>query len=203
MRSVAFGTVIIIGLLAAGLFASAPRPSAAFGATPPASPTAGTPTPPADICSPAETANASLIEVVPSSIREGVFSPFNPAGSGERMFLVTMTMPPNTCYAWRKLPGMVMLLVQEGQIAYTARDAGVSPVQIMKGDNDGSISDTVAVSLDTAYTVRANEWITQNREVWFTFRNAGSHDAVLSLAYYGANPWDSDTGGCGSVCRKP
>jgi hypothetical protein len=197
MRSVVFAVIVVVGLLGAGVVGANQGPNAAPLAN------HSNATPPAEICSPVETANASLIEVVPASIREGVFSPHNPAGMGERMFLVSMTLPPNTCYTWHDLPGAVMLLVQEGTIDYTAQDAGISGAKIMKGDNDGFIEDSATpVALDAAITLHANEWITQDREVWFAFRNGGSDDAVVSLAYYGANPWDDDAG-CLASCRKP
>ena len=198
MRSIVFAVIVVVGLLGAGLLSASEGPNAAPRAN------HDDATPPADICSPAETANASLIEVVPASIDEGIFTPHNPMGEGEQLFLVTMTLPPNTCYTWHDLPGALMLLVQEGTIVYTAQDAGVPGPLITKGDNDGSIEDSATpVALDATVTLRANEWITQDRMVWFAFRNGGSKDAVVSLAYYGANPWDDDPTGCGGVCRKP
>jgi hypothetical protein len=197
MRSVVIIVIVLASLLGVGFLGLDDAPSAAPLAN------HSNATPPADICSPAETANASLIEVVPASVNEGLVAPDSPTGTGEQLFLVTMTLPPNTCYTWHDLPGAVMLLVQEGTIVYTAQDAGVPGPIITKGDNDGFIEDSATpVALDATVTLRANEWITQDRKVWFAFRNGGSHDAVVSLAYYGEDPWDDDSG-CSGNCRKP
>ena len=208
MPRVLVPVIVVVVLLVAGL-GTAPLTRSAQPATPgEASPVAAAPPP--EVCSPEELARGSLIEVVPWSEKEGVVTPHEAPGAtptpggleGAVLYVVKMTLPPDSCYRYRELNGALVLLVQEGTIVYTAHSAGLAGVTIKKGDNDGIASgDTATVALDTPTTVRANEWLTQDRHAWFTFRNGGSRDAVLSVAVYAVSPWDSDS--CTGGCRKP
>lgn len=205
MRSVVFGTVIVIGLLVAGLFTSSPRPSVALSATPDASPGSGTPIAmPGELCSAEELALGENVDRLPPGPPAGVV---RPEGTGRRvLYLTVMTLPPNACIGYRERSGGVVLFVQEGTIVYTAR-FGEDTI-VLKGDSDGYDCttirpgcDTIAVASDASVTVDANEWVSQENHAWYTFRNAGDEDAVVSVASWVLPYWGDD--GCNSGCRTP
>ena len=209
MRSVVFATVVIIGLLAAGL-SSSPPTGYAFGAepgdgTPAASPGAGLTAPSPD-CTTEELTRGDLIEPVPPGEVGGIVAPWG-TGDNKVLYIAMVTLLPDSCLAYRYRDGAVALFVQEGTVVYTAQlDASYTPAtpdpEITRGDSDASDDDITLVALGVPTTLHANDWITQRAGVWFGLRNGGDDTAIIAVAVYAVGPWDDD-GNCNSVCRRP
>jgi hypothetical protein len=205
MRRALIPALFVVVLLLSGLVSGRPQPSAAENGTPMASPGSGTPAP-APVCTPIEIARGDLVAYMPPGMAEGAVSLFHPPGvpdDDESLFLTVLTLPPASCMDYRNRSGAVVFYVQEGTIEYTAHavnpDPTMAPV-ITMGRSGGLVDDAVAVPLDTPTTLHATDWLTQDRAVWFSFRNAGAVDAVVSVAMY-VVPWDDDP--CAGQCRKP
>lgn len=205
MRSVVFAAIVGLGLLGVGVIGEAPRPTSADNGamgSPAATPAAS----PAAVCTPIEIARGDLVGYMPPGMLEGAVSLHVPPGTpddGKALYLTVLTMPPTSCMDFRVRSGAVVLYVQEGTIEYTARAVSPDPAHapsIQMGDSGGIDGDVTPVALDTPVTLHATDWITQDRTAWFTFRNAGATDAVVSVAEY-VTPWDDDN--CGGGCRKP
>lgn len=206
MRSVVFVAIALFGLIVSALSGATPRPTAALGATPAgvvASPAAGPP----ELCSDAQLALGESVFRAPEGPEAGSVIP--EGSNGERLFLVAMTLPPGACIGWRQRDGGVILLAQEGTIDYTARYTDdASALEVLTGDSDDpdcAPTDpgcgTIAVQSDTTVTLHANDWVTQDRGMWYTFRNGGAEDAVVSVASY-VIPWAAPDP-CHGGCRAP
>ncbi|MBA2596652.1 MAG: hypothetical protein H0V00_08510 [Chloroflexia bacterium] len=206
MRSAVFAAIVVITLLLSGLVSAAPRNSAALGATPTdETPTGELTAPPAD-CTAEELTLGDLVEPLPPGDISGVVAPFDEtgAGGGRVLYLAIVTLLPDSCLDYRYREGAVVLFVQQGTIVYTARADAAEPdadAEIMRGDSDASDDDNTVVALDTPVTLHGNDWITQNKGVWFALRNSGDDTAVISVAVYAVSPWSDDA--CTGVCRKP
>jgi hypothetical protein len=204
MRSVVLAAVVVSALLGAGLLSRAPSGAVAENhgtPSPAASPTAG----PAEVCTPIEIDRGDLVGYMPAGMLEGAVRLHTGVGTPvpqEALFLTVLTLPPTSCMDFRVRSGAVVLFVQEGSVEYTAHALNPDPAlapNIQMGDSGGTNTPT-PVPLDSATTLHATDWLTQDRPVWFTFRNAGAVDAVVSVAAY-AVPWFGDDGGC--PCRRP
>jgi hypothetical protein len=203
MRRVAIPAIVTVLLLLVGLSAGPAKLDAAQdgtpGSSPPGSPPPGvaTPTP---VCSPEEIAEGLEADVLPRGNEEGIVTPFVEAGGVEVLYVAVLTLPPDACIPFRFREGAVVLFVQQGSVVYTALEyAGAEDPIVEKGDSDGSAGDNIAVALGEPVSLHAGDWITQDRTVWYSFRNSGSEDAIISAAVFAAPPWDDER--CQSGCR--
>ena len=116
----------------------------------------------------------------------------------ESLYLVVLTMPPGSCLEYRNRDGALVLAVQEGSIVYEAHfteSDDETVMEVKKGSSDDSA--LTEVKPDTPTTLHAGDWLTQDRQMWFTFRNSGAKDAIISAAGFAVLPWeDPCTGGC-------
>jgi hypothetical protein len=194
MRRVVVPLFSVLVLLLAGLLSGGPAPSAAQDATP----VAGMAATPDAGCAEADEA---AIDSQPPGTDEAVV---NAAWMGDDdLYLGVLTIPENSCIAFRARPGAIILYVQQGTIVYEARLADMPDVSIVRGDSDGEDTANVAVTPGPSateageeVTLNAGDWITQDRRVWFTFRNDGPGEAIVSAAAFGVPPWRDDCGGC-------
>jgi hypothetical protein len=196
MRRVVVPLFSVLILLFAGLLSGGPAPSAAQDATP----VAGMAATPDAGCAEADEA---AIDSQPPGTDEAVV---NADWMGDDdLYLVVLTIPEDGCIAFRARTGAIILYVQQGTIVYEARLADMPDVSIVRGDSDGEDTANVAVTPGTLtaageeVTLNAGDWITQDRRVWFTFRNDGPGEAIVSAAAYGVPPWRDDN--CNSGCR--
>jgi hypothetical protein len=211
MRGVVVSAVVGVVLLLVGLVGSIPERSAAQTASPAASPEPigeGTPIPE---CSAPEIAIGEAVWVEPGQPTEhsepkGVVGMYiNPQESmaPQRLYLSVLTLPPHACIPYRYRAGAVVLYVQEGTVVYTAQaDNDFPNPAVRTGDNDGLADDSSAVAMDTDVVLDAGHWVTQDRGVWYTFRNPGPGEAVVSIASYVFPPWEEGDP-CQGGCRAP
>lgn len=205
MRSVVFAVIAVLGLFVAAFSQAAPRHvAAAYDATPAGSPVAGLPPGVEELCSEHQLAQGELVFRAPPGKSSGSVLPFDM--DTHRLFLTVMTLPPGACVGWREREGPVILLVQEGIIDFTAHYSG--DAEVLTGDSDdpdcvwGSPGcATASVDSDETIALHGNDWVTQDRTMWYTFRNGGAEDATVSVASY-VIPWDEEDP-CGGSCRAP
>jgi hypothetical protein len=193
MRRLIVPVIAIVALLSVRLLRTPLLPSAAQNGAPAASP-AATPGAPAEMCSEEEILADDSIVRVPAHENEAAVIPHIGAPPGDKdLYLVVLTLPPGACLPYRYRTGAVVIVVQKGTILYQGH---FTDAKVVKGDNDGDPADDVTVTTDTPIPLTAGEWITQDREMWFTFRNDGAGDAIVSVAVY-ANAWWLPRGGRG------
>lgn len=205
MRSVVFAVIAVLGLFVAGFSQAVPQRVAASNEA--------TPTPElppgvsSQLCSEHQLAQGELVFRAPPGKNSGSVLPYDM--STQRLFLIVMTLPPGACISWREREGAVILVVQEGIIDYTAHYEEVEEeYPVLTGDSDdpdcvfGSPGcPTDDVDSDETISLQANDWVTQDRSMWYTFRNGGAEDATVSVASY-VIPWDEDDP-CNGNCRTP
>jgi hypothetical protein len=200
MRRVAMPAIITVVLLLAGLGAGPSRLFAEEHGTPGGTPPGvATPTP---VCSPEEIAEGLEADVLPRGNEEGVVTP-EVTSAEEVLYVAVLTLPPDACIPFRFREGAVALFVQQGSVVYTALEfpGSAGPV-VERGDSDGIAGDNIPVALGEPVSLHAGDWVTQDRTVWFSFRNSGSEDAIISAAVFAAPPWEDER--CRSGCRgKP
>jgi hypothetical protein len=203
MRRAAIPAIVTVLLLLAGLSVGPARLDAKQDSSPAASPTgsappgAATPTP---MCGPDEIAAGLDADVLPRGKEEGVVKPALEATDVEVLYVAVLTLPPDACIPFRYRLGAMVLFVQQGTVVYTAQEyAGAEVPVIMRGDSDGSAGDNIPVALGESVSLHAGDWVTQDRAVWYSFRNSGSEDAIISAAVFAAPPWDDER--CQSGCR--
>lgn len=211
MRSVLVSAVVGVVLLLVGLLGSIPESSVARIASPAASPEPigeGTPIPE---CSEPEIAIGEAVWVEPGQASEhmepkgvvGMYINAMESMAPQRLYLSVLTLPPHACIPYRYRAGAVVLYVQEGTIVYTAQaDNDYPNPSVRTGGNDGLADDSAAVAMDTDVILAAGHWVTQDRGVWYTFRNPGPDEAVVSIASYVFPPWEGPDP-CSSGCRTP
>ncbi|MFN8591089.1 MAG: hypothetical protein U0031_06450 [Thermomicrobiales bacterium] len=171
---------------------------------------AASPTP---VCSPAEIAKGNAAPYLPPGSNEGIIRPAAPAATPtdfhptithedpESLYIAVLTLPPDSCIDFRKRSGAVILFVQQGTVVYTSAPAADRNVVIVRGDSDGNNADNQTIAVGETVTLNAGEWITQDRPVWYSFRNAGGDNAIISAAVYAVVGWDDER--CTGGCRKP
>lgn len=193
------GAVLV--LLVAVLGTAPPARSTHEAGTPGATP-AGTPS---TFCSPEELNRGLFAPYAPPGNEEGILRPtpatdvFHPTLTGaESLYITVLTLPPDACIDFRERAGAMIFYVQEGSIAYTSRAAFDPNVVITKGDSDGDGADNQTFAPGTLVSLHAGQWLSQDRPVWYSFRNSGGEDAVIFAAVLAAVPWDDErcTGGC-------
>jgi hypothetical protein len=200
--------VIVAGAVVLGLNAAAPMSLGAQGGTP--SPLA---TPETDgLCINDEGDNWQTVDVQPPGQYTSSVLPVTTALTpGVRLlYLVVITLPPDQCMPYSALgnqkDGAIVMLVQQGTITFQWEPLetgieGENPA-VERGDATGLApappgGQAGEVPERTLQTLVPGDWITQNQEVRFSYRNAGSDNAVILKAV-----WAEDIpGGCGGGCR--
>lgn len=189
--------VFVVCALLVAAFSVAPRPSTARdNGTPAASPTAGTPVP---VCSPEELAEGEAVEFLPPGETEAVTNLHGWDGD-EMLYLGVLTLPPGSCIDFRYRAGAAILFVEAGSVVYTSRVAADADVVITKGNSDGDDTNNQDVTPGATVSLHTDEWIAQDRGVWYSFRNSGGVDATIVGAVFAPLPWDDDD--CTGSCRN-
>ncbi len=121
------------------------------------------------------------------------------------LYFVTITLEPGKCIPFRsganQKDGAVILIVNQGNIAYVAEPHADSPGATVKHgvlDELGAGSST-DVAFGAEVQVKPDEWISQDAQVWSTFWNTSkSRDAEIWKVVW-APPVDIE--GCGGDCK--
>jgi hypothetical protein len=178
--SVAF----VIGVLVALMSAASTR-SVAQTATPQASTSEAGAGPAAELCSDTEITNGDTGIIVEPPVGAGEVKP---ADAPDRvLWVVEITMMPESCYEFHMQRGPVVLFVHSGSIEYGVHSETVPPATVMMGHQDDAATFTT-VPPDTLVPLNSGDWVTQDRAAWFTYRNPGPGSAVVSMAAYVALP---------------
>lgn len=202
-------SAIVAGAVTLGLIATAPSGLGAQEGTPSslATPDAG------GLCVNGEGENWSSVDVQPPGQYDASVRPATTvASTGYRvLYLVVITLPPDQCMPYSALgnqkDGAIVLMVQQGSIEYQweplasgLQESSFPPV--VRGDATGLASappggEAGEVLAGTPQTLNTGDWITQNQDVKFSYRNVGSDSAVILKAVWAVDR----AGGCGGGCK--
>jgi hypothetical protein len=149
--------------------------------------------PTVELCSDAEITNGETgIVIEPPGMGAGVVAP--PTAPNSFLWVVQITIAPQSCKAFHAWPGPVVIFVQSGSIEYGVHSETVPPVTVKKGHQQ--VVDPQDVPLDELVPLNSGDWVTQDRAAWFTYRNPGPDSAVVSMAAY-VSPIERRSGGKG------
>jgi hypothetical protein len=134
-----------------------------------------------EMCSPEEIAKgeAEIKELPPDSA--GIVSPaFAPDMS---LYVVVVTLPPETCVGYHSHQGAISLVVYKGSIDYAfKRLAPGASVKVRAADAGKNV---IGIEPGTSVALEKGSWVTQDQQVDYTYRNPSeSEDAVVVLAGY-------------------
>jgi hypothetical protein len=116
-----------------------------------------------------------------------------------RLYPAVIVLPPGACVPFHEVAGALVLFVQEGTVDYIMHAEGSPPPEVQSGHMNAQESVTDVPS-DTLVRLGPGGWVTQDRQVWFTYRNAGYADAVVTVAAL-VDP-AGGVGACNGGCRK-
>jgi hypothetical protein len=206
MRRAAISVAVAFTVVA-NLLAFIPIRSAAQTGTP----AAATPTsfvdPPPEICTPTEFAGFETVSEKPPGKEEWMVRPLDPSPDAPTrlLYLVVITLEPGKCIPYASLAnqkdGAIVLIVHEGEIEFTAQlNANVPAAQVYFGNLGGPGEDPgTPVAFGTTVTVVPDEWVSQDDQVWFTYKNpSATEDAVIWKVVW-ADPVPLQ--GCGGDCK--
>jgi hypothetical protein len=178
--------VFVTGALVA-LMNMAPIQSVALLATPAAG-TAGPGSPPTDeLCPDTDVIDSDIIDTGSEINVEppGAAGVVAPAGAPDHLlWVVQITVAPETCRAFHAQDGAVVLFVHSGTIEYGVSSASTSATVMMGHQGDAGTT----VRPDTLVTLNSGDWVTQDSAAWFTYRNPGPGSAVISMAAFVEGP---------------
>ena len=120
-----------------------------------------------------------------------------------RLYPVVIILPPGACVPFHEIAGAAVLFVQEGTISYVVHsDAEFAP-GVLTGQLNIDFT-IVEVRSGTPLFLGPGGWVSQDQRMWFTYRNVGYTDAVITMAALVDPEADSDDGigGCNGGCRK-
>ncbi|HEX5992640.1 MAG TPA: hypothetical protein VFY70_08730, partial [Thermomicrobiales bacterium] len=118
-----------------------------------------------------------------------------PTAANSFLWLVQITIAPQSCKAFHAWPGPVVLFVQSGSIEYGVHSETVPPATVTTGHQNDKTT-IKPVPWDTLVALHSGDWVTQDRAAWFTYRNPGPGAAVVSMAAY-VTPIIKGSGGKG------
>ena len=177
MYRIIIAVTFVFAMLVGVIGGSPPRSLAAQ-----ASPTPE-PTEPAELCLEDQVENwENEIDVQPFEYHEANVQPLDSAG--QDLYLVVWTINPGACIPYmargNQKDGAIVLIVQEGVVEFTAErfDVG-SAAEVTWGHPDG---EGTVLPFGTTQILNPGDWVTQNDQVWFTFRNTGNESAVILKA---------------------
>jgi hypothetical protein len=192
--------IVVIGALAA-LVSVAPIGSVAQ--TPTITPTSDAglgPTPTEALCESAPATPATPEATPPGFVIEppgdggvvvGQSTATDPYSTDRSLWVVELTLQPGSCYEYHYRLGPVVLFVRSGTIQYVVH--ATPPAEVNTGfQGDAATS----VTPDAVVTLNPGDWVTQDRAVWFTYRNPGPGAAVLIVAATEPGSPDKCSGGC-------
>jgi hypothetical protein len=183
--------VFVTGALVA-LTNAAPIQSVALLASPSASaPGPGSP-PAQELCPASDVIHTGTEIVVEPPGEAGVVEPAD--DPDHVLWVVEITIPPQTCRELHAHDGPVVLFVHSGSIEYGVSSATTPSATVMMGHQDAAPQ---SVPLDTLVPLSSGDWVTQNRAAWFTYRNPGPGSAVVSMAAFAVPPDDEPEGSGG------
>jgi hypothetical protein len=183
------------------LMSAAPSWSVAQTATPTeGTPQAG-PGPTAELCEKAEIEKGDTTGIVvepPGDVRGGEAGvvPLPTTDANDYLWVVEITMMPQSCWSFHAQEGPVVLFVHSGSIEYAVHSGTVPPATVTMGHQDVKTTFTT-VPLDTLVPLHSGDWVTLDRAAWFTYRNLGPGSAVVSMAAYVTLPGAGGSGGKG------
>lgn len=203
MRRIAIALIVAVIIVGVAWGAAPPRSDAGADTPVAGSPQAG-PQPGSQICDQEEIMRGlGLIEDGTGKITEdppddnGIVAPAH--DPSRRLYVVEITLPPETCEPFHVKLGGVVLFVQEGTIEYAAYSAQTEATPVVEARKPGEEVQTVALNPVEVVALGPGGWVTQDRDVWFSYRNPGPGNAVVAMA---ADVGSGDIGDCGGGCRK-
>jgi hypothetical protein len=191
MHRIAIMLILVLTALA-GLRGVSPAGLAAQESSPAAATATMFATPPPETCRREELVQPEEIDQQPPGSTAGVVRPIassSPVSSPERvLYAVVITLPPGKCMPFQALgdqkDGAIVMIVQAGSIEFTAQaDADAPSAEVRFGGPDDEDYGAV-VPFGTPVTVNSGQWVSQNGQVWFTYRNPGTVDAVILKAVW-------------------
>jgi len=149
-----------------------------------ASPSAGTPgpgSPPTDeLCHATDVIHTGTeIVVEPPGMEAGVVKPAD--APDHVLWVVEITIPPQTCRDFHAHDGPIVLFVQSGSIEYRVSSTPSATVMMGHQDDETTFTD---VPLDTLVPLHSGDWVTQDRAASFAYRNPGRDSAVVLMAAF-------------------
>jgi hypothetical protein len=155
-----------------------------------ASPSAGTPGPGSsstqeqELCAEGDViyTGTEIVEE-PPGLEAGVVVPED--ASDRFLWVVEVTIPPQTCRDFHSHDGALVLFVQSGSIEY--RVSSTPSATVMMGHQDHETTFT-PVPVDTLVPLHSGDWVTQDREASFAYRNPGRDSAVVLVAAFVVPP---------------
>jgi hypothetical protein len=185
--------IVVLALTAlAGLSGVPPADLAAQESTPAAATANIIAGAPPEKCGPEQIILPWEVDQWPPGSRAGVVRPIassSPVASPERvLYPVVITLPPGKCIPYESLGnrknGAIVMIVQAGSIEFTAQAHTDAPsAEVRFGGQDDEDFGAV-VPFGTSETLNPGQWVSQNGQVWFTYRNPGTVDAVIVKAVW-------------------
>lgn len=212
MRRIAIPVMFVIAVFIA-LLVGTPVRSNALTASASPQPTAAPLPPPPDLCQPGEPLIDDVVDARPPGLDEAAVNPAaewaTPATPGtatptaetpRELYLVAITLPPGRCIPYTSVgnqkDGAIVMIVQQGKVQYRWGPAipGSTPI-VTIGDSADTLGNPAAGSTQTLFP---GDWVTQDQQVWFTYRNVGGDSAVILKAVWAVPEIDQ---GCGGGCK--
>jgi hypothetical protein len=193
LAPVLFAILVVIGLIG-----SSPVDTSALTGSP-------TPEPsqmPDGLCEPGSPADWEFADVRPSGPLDAAVVPAAELATSEpepvrELYLVVITLPPGHCMPYSS-PGnqkdAIVMIVQQGAVEYLWEAIPGTTPTVKRGSSAGSQGLSPEGTPQPLYP---GDWVTQDQEVRFSYRNVGGDSAVILKAVW----TDPEGGGCSGGCR--
>ena len=202
MARVALSLILALTIFV-GLFGATPTSLLAQGGTP----AAGTPVafsqPPEELCTEEEFSGWDSVAEFPKGKSEWQVTPAQASGN-KVLYFVVITLEPGKCIPYASPAnqkfGAVILIVNQGTIEFTAQPNTIAPTaeaQFGDPDGDGEHPGT-RVDFGETIEVTKDQWVSQTAQVWFTYKNIGTEDAIIWKVVW-ADP--ITMAGCAGDCK--
>ena len=168
--------------------------------------------PPAEICTDDEIFDWEHVAEKPTGKLEWEVLPIPQAASPDStnriLYLVVITLGPGKCIPYaspaNQKNGPVILIVQQGSIEFTAQQfSPASAAVVAFGDpnvHEPGEDPATQFAFGTTQVVEVDQWVSQNDQVWFTYKNPGPSDAVIWKVVWADMALDGGEG-CGGNCK--
>jgi hypothetical protein len=155
---------------------------------------------PADFCTSDEIAEGDN-EIVEDPLNGAEVEPA--ATPGRYLYFVRITLPPGSCVGYGSHylhDGAIVWFVQEGAIEFAGQRIGGQPEPLITAMR----ADGTLISISGSPTVlAAGDWVAFDRAAEYSYRNAGTEDAVVMMAVNEVDPFgESVMRSCKGGCRK-
>src|SRR4030095_16313545 len=104
-----------------------------------------------------------------------VIIPGSPGSPANFLWVADITLVPQSCMKYHTQDGPVVIFVRSGSIDYAVSSATTPAATVKMGHLDAPPT-IRAVPRDEKVTLNSGDWLTQDRKVWFTYRNLGPDD---------------------------